>query len=326
MSGEFPSIPPLSDEAWLRIESNVYSELQRNGARVEPVQPRAKNWPLATLAAAAIVALGLAWNQNQPGPTAPLASTERNPAPAPALHSGHVSSRYITTQWDPELLEFEDASIDIAPNSAVLAFSPTAPGPRLVLEKGTAYFKVDSQPQGRDFVVQAGNVRVRVIGTEFSVERVGAGARVDVTEGVVEVTHGDEVHRLTAGEHLTEGLAFAEGLGLAGFNEDAPSWDAVDSETAPPRTKTRARANARLLFQKAATLESSSPKRAARLYRMASRGHGSWAANALYALAMLAFDEDQPTRAERYLEEYLRRFPKGVNAVDARRELDRDVQ
>lgn len=316
MNGELQSIPPLSDEAWLRIEANVYSELQRGGARVEPIRPRMRPLPLAGLAAAAALALGLGWVLVPSGSVSPVASAERGSTQA--VPGGHVSSRYITTGRDPEVLEFEDATIDMAPHSAVLAFSPTAPGPRVVLEKGAAYFKVDSQPQGRDFVVQAGNVRVRVIGTEFSVARMGTGARVEVSEGIVEVTHRDEVHRLTVGERLTKGVA------LTPDEEPEPDWEAVEEEDDSDEKSSmrpRRRASARQLFQRATALESNSPKRAARLYRMASRGHGSWAANALYAMAMLALDEGEPARANRYLEEYLRRFPKGVNAVDARREL-----
>jgi transmembrane sensor len=66
---------------------------------------------------------------------------------------------------------------------------------RIVLKEGEAWFQVAKDPQ-RPFVVAAGAVRVRAVGTAFSVRRgdeAGAGVDVMVTEGVVETwVEGDE--------------------------------------------------------------------------------------------------------------------------------------
>jgi hypothetical protein len=48
--------------------------------------------------------------------------------------------------------------------------------------------------------VQAGASRVKVLGTRFSVTRLGEIARVKVYEGVVEVTSGGQAQRVRAGE------------------------------------------------------------------------------------------------------------------------------
>ncbi|SFK45205.1 FecR family protein [Caulobacter sp. UNC279MFTsu5.1] len=59
---------------------------------------------------------------------------------------------------------------------------------RIVLKEGEAWFQVAKDPE-RPFVVAAGPVRVRAVGTAFSVRRgdeAGAGVDVMVTEGVVE--------------------------------------------------------------------------------------------------------------------------------------------
>lgn len=59
---------------------------------------------------------------------------------------------------------------------------------RIVLKEGEAWFQVAKDPE-RPFVVAAGPVRVRAVGTAFSVRRgeePGAGVDVMVTEGVVE--------------------------------------------------------------------------------------------------------------------------------------------
>lgn len=56
---------------------------------------------------------------------------------------------------------------------------------RIKLANGEAWFQVKKNPR-RPFVVEAGNVRVRAVGTAFSVRRMSDHADVSVTEGVVE--------------------------------------------------------------------------------------------------------------------------------------------
>jgi FecR protein len=68
-----------------------------------------------------------------------------------------------------------------------------------VLASGAADFEVTKHPE-RDFVVLAGSVRVRVVGTHFRVEQSGERTRVAVTEGKVEVQEGDVRTYLEAGE------------------------------------------------------------------------------------------------------------------------------
>ena len=53
------------------------------------------------------------------------------------------------------------------------------------ISEGEAWFQVAKDPS-RPFVVEAGNVRVRAVGTAFSVRRRDNGADVLVTEGIVE--------------------------------------------------------------------------------------------------------------------------------------------
>ena len=56
---------------------------------------------------------------------------------------------------------------------------------RIRLREGEAWFQVAHNPS-RPFVVEANNVRVRAVGTAFSVRLSGDGAEVMVSEGVVE--------------------------------------------------------------------------------------------------------------------------------------------
>lgn len=68
-----------------------------------------------------------------------------------------------------------------------------------VLAAGAADFEVTKLAE-RDFVVLAGPVLVRVVGTRFRVERNGERTRVSVTEGKVEVQEGESRSYLEAGE------------------------------------------------------------------------------------------------------------------------------
>jgi len=78
---------------------------------------------------------------------------------------------------------------------------------RIVLKEGEAWFQVAKDPE-RPFVVAAGSVRVRAVGTAFSVRRgdeAGDGVDIMVTEGVVEAwVEGDSAprRRLSAGSRL----------------------------------------------------------------------------------------------------------------------------
>jgi transmembrane sensor len=68
------------------------------------------------------------------------------------------------------------------------------------LVQGEAWFEV-AKDKAKPFVVQAGDVQVRAVGTAFGVRRYPDGAEVLVTEGTVEVWTGSAKARLTAGQH-----------------------------------------------------------------------------------------------------------------------------
>jgi transmembrane sensor len=86
-----------------------------------------------------------------------------------------------------------DSRIDVA-------MSPRRRDVHLI--KGEAWFEVARNPDA-PFVVSAGDIRVRAVGTAFSVRRRDDGADVLVTEGVVEtwsVREPEKKTRLTAGD------------------------------------------------------------------------------------------------------------------------------
>ncbi|MGE5500540.1 MAG: FecR family protein [Ignavibacteriales bacterium] len=89
------------------------------------------------------------------------------------------------------------------------------------LDKGEAWFEV-AKDKSRPFVVAAGDVRVRAVGTAFSVRRTDGGAVVQVTEGVVEAwCVGDEAHavRISHGDQAVVAPAAAPAIAPEGAEE-----------------------------------------------------------------------------------------------------------
>lgn len=72
------------------------------------------------------------------------------------------------------------------------------------LISGRATFEVDPDGEARDLSVLAGEVRVVVRGTVFTVARVGPDVRVDVARGSVSVFDAGVEHRISAGEAWTK--------------------------------------------------------------------------------------------------------------------------
>lgn len=71
------------------------------------------------------------------------------------------------------------------------------------IKKGEAWFEV-AKDKSKPFIVDAGEVQVRAVGTAFGVRRYGNGAEILVTEGTVEVWNREgraQKRLVTAGEH-----------------------------------------------------------------------------------------------------------------------------
>ncbi|WP_454715792.1 FecR family protein [Caulobacter segnis] len=96
------------------------------------------------------------------------------------------SAAYETVVGELKHVALADgSSADINTNSA-LTVSMTPRGRAVELSRGEAWFKVAKNPS-RPFVVSAGDIRVRAVGTAFAVRRMSGGAEVQITEGVVEI-------------------------------------------------------------------------------------------------------------------------------------------
>ena len=155
---------------------------------------------LATAAALALVALRFTRSSALPSPDL-AATAATSPASAPrqlTLSDGTV----VQLNTGGEVLE-----------------QFTAAERRVLLSHGEAHFAVTKNP-ARPFVVRAGNVDVRAVGTSFNVHLKAATVDVLVTEGVVQLNRPsaqvpvvtiaaptDNLPRLTANERAVVSLA-----------------------------------------------------------------------------------------------------------------------
>lgn len=107
-----------------------------------------------------------------------------------------------TTLGEVRKVPLEDRSIASLNSDSRLEVSMTPKLRRVVLVSGEALFEVAKNPE-RPFVVEAGEVSVRAVGTAFSVRRRTTGADVLVTEGVVEAWNAGGAggaRRISAGQ------------------------------------------------------------------------------------------------------------------------------
>jgi hypothetical protein len=110
-------------------------------------------------------------------------------------------SRIITGASESKLAMGE-SEVDVAPESAVLVSGNDERGILVVVDHGTVECDVAPRKGRPPFVVEAGEVRVKVVGTHFSVARdaQGQGAHVLVAHGIVEVSSRGETVTLHDGE------------------------------------------------------------------------------------------------------------------------------
>lgn len=130
-------------------------------------------------------------------------------AVAAALAGGAVflttrSQRLNTRLGEIRRVPLSDGSLVAINTTTALDVTMKPKARQILLRRGEAWFQVAKDPE-RPFVVSAGRVRVRAVGTAFSVRRNGDDVDVMVTEGVVETwTEGQSGprQRLSAGNRI----------------------------------------------------------------------------------------------------------------------------
>jgi hypothetical protein len=332
-------IEPLSDARWARVERAVLQAAasadpggERGTARGAGARApgEASRWrPAAAIlvlaGALAAIAGGLTWRAFVPS----------TPAGATRVETAENGSR----------VEFGDSTIDVGPTSAVRLAGDETHGVVVTLDRGRVECDVAPRHERPPYVVEAGGVEVRVVGTHFVVTRAGDSVAVDVQRGQVEVTSDGSESLVGAGDHwppsgparaaagasgeatapLAPSTASATGSGspssAAASREPGSLHGAVDSR--PGTTHAPAFASPREQYEAASRLEAQQPEAAVAAYRELSRQGGAWGENALFAAGRLQADRGSTDDARRLLHEYLGRYPGGPNAADARQLLDR---
>lgn len=187
-----PPVEPLSDVAWARVERHVFSRVPEGtvtsaaAARDTRPEPRSKwLWLAVPLAAAAAAMVAFYGRTDKPQPATPVAAVEPEPA-------------RVVAGASPSAVTFGDAHMMLDAQSA-LTIAPKA----VTLEYGGAWFEVTPRDDKQPFVVVAGDLNVKVVGTRFRVARTAEHSEVEVDHGVVEVRYHGKLTTLHAHEHWT---------------------------------------------------------------------------------------------------------------------------
>jgi hypothetical protein len=325
-------VEPLSEARWGRIKRSLFDKLDEEGLAAPQARMSHGRWRVAGVVAAGALAAAF-------GALASRALWQPSAPPPP-------SPSHIATAASESHVSLGGASLDVGPRSELDVSGDDAHGVHVHLDRGRVACAVAPRQGRPPFVVEAGGVLVRVVGTHFAVSRGDEGVAVDVTSGVVEVEEHGEVHRVGAGERWPAlPVAAAEAVStetrsplpsppvethaaphlsapppappaLASALETTSAAPPVVRSSAPTTSPSRRAPQER--FESAAGLESTEPAAALAIYEDLAQGDGPWGANALFAAGRLEADRDAHDDARRLLQQYLARFPHGANAADAR--------
>jgi transmembrane sensor len=115
----------------------------------------------------------------------------------------HERMVLTTAKGEFRKVPLQDKSIANINSGSQIEVAFTQQQRRVTLRKGEAWFEV-AKDKSKPFIVEAGDARIRAVGTAFAVRRFANGSEVLVTEGTVEVWSQDgtaQRHLVNAGEH-----------------------------------------------------------------------------------------------------------------------------
>ncbi|MEM0984843.1 MAG: FecR domain-containing protein [Pseudomonadota bacterium] len=145
------------------------------------------------------------------------------PAEAPPVPAEQVIvANYETGIGETRAVTLEDGTVITLGAASVLETAYSDRERQAILVTGSAFFEVATAPD-RPFVVEAGDLEARVLGTAFDVNRSTENVRVAVAEGEVEVSYpymlNEQPTRLVTRRSLTAGqqtmASRADGLAAA---------------------------------------------------------------------------------------------------------------
>jgi hypothetical protein len=309
-----PKIEPLGEQRWARIERELFdrvasarasSDASSTRGRTEDI--RAVRWfattALVLAGAAAAIGGGVAWRVLDPSARKAVAT---------------VGPSRISTDAAGSHVNVGEAILDVSPQSELAVSGDDARGVTVVLERGRIECEVPPRHGRPPFIVEAGDVIVRVVGTHFSVGRGVSNIQVAVQHGLVQVTDGLQRVDVRAGETWPAPALSAPAAVVSATASTPPVAPPSPAEISPSIAP-----SSREVYESASRLEASRPDLAIATYRELAAKGGPWGMNALYAQGRLEADRGHVSEAMRLLDVYLARYPSGPNANDARQLLER---
>jgi hypothetical protein len=214
-----------------------------------------------------------------------------------------------------------ESSVDVAPRTAARIDGSDESGVVITLDRGAIDCEVTPRRGRPPFIVRAGDVTVRVVGTHFHVDRFDNATHVSVQHGAVQVESQGQTSLVGAGASWPETHAAidprpADTQVVAAPVQHIPASPVAT--TAPAATIVSPLPSPRERYDRALTLEATQPNEALAIYRELAQGSDSWAMNALYAEARLELERGNKESARKRFAEYVQRYPTGPNANDAR--------
>ena len=304
--------PPVTEARRDRVERQLFAQLAavRLTDRADAVIPRPRRNRLAigvACACAAAALLYLATRDGEHRGGGPVASPSRVVTPVGGSSQVSVPGARLDAKSDTNFVwqEGSDGSLTI------------------MLERGAVDCDVDPRKGKAPFRVIAGEVKVTVVGTRFTVTRTPS-PRVDVAHGTVKVEAPGGVWLVEAGQRWPAEQAAADVPAESAAPEATEiEMDPVQVHRTPTAKKPAAQvaatpaapaAEQRELeersYRVALGLEKTDPRAAAELYRAIVTSGKSNAPTALYALAELHLNKlKNPRAALDDLDELTQKFP-----------------
>jgi hypothetical protein len=306
--------PPTSDGVQERVERRLLHGVASGEQRAPVVAPppRARTRTAFTLAVAvAGVAAAMAML---------VFREHRTAMPAPVIPL-LASSTIATGPGQGSRVTLDQVIVQVGADTHAAIRREADGATVLDLARGSLDCDVAPRRRAAPFRVRSGAITVAVLGTRFSVWRIGEDVRVDVIRGRVSIASPSTQVLLGAGETWSSGSgapARAEIEVQGGGDQGAPTQALPTAAAGSPGLVRQPIpplvANPR--FARAQGLEPSAPDEAVALYRELAAGRDAWAALSLYSLADLESRRDRGAEALRLVSLYERRFPRGANAED----------
>ncbi len=118
------------------------------------------------------------------------------PTPDPPVSVVQVPASAVV----PQVLNLPDGSQLVVMPGALVEALDTPSGSRFSVVRGQVAFSVTPRTTDNPFFVQAGDTKIRVIGTRFAVTNQGGAIKVEVEHGRVRVTTRQATHLVGAGQ------------------------------------------------------------------------------------------------------------------------------